>query len=62
MHEALFAAVLMLGSEAILWKEEERSRVRVVKMHNLRGLLGIRKMDTAMWGKSKMVGLLGESM
>ena len=32
-------------SETMLWKEEERSRVRAVQMDNLRGLLGIRRMD-----------------
>ena len=29
----------------MLWKEKERSRIKVVQMHNLRGLLGIRRMD-----------------
>ena len=37
--------VLMYGSETMMWKEEERSRIRAVQMHNLRGLLGIRRMD-----------------
>ena len=36
--------VLTYGSETMLWKEE-RSRVRAVQMDNLRGLLGIRRMD-----------------
>ena len=45
MHETLLVPVLMYGSEARLWKEKERSRVRAVQMNNLRGLLGIRKMD-----------------
>ena len=35
----------MYGSETILWKEKERSRVRAVQMDNLRGLQGIRRMD-----------------
>ena len=35
----------MYSSETILWKE--RSRIRVVRMTNLRGLLGIRRMDRA---------------
>ena len=35
----------MYGSETMLWKEKERSRVRAVQMDNLRGLLGIRRMD-----------------
>ena len=29
----------------MLWKEKERSRIRAVQMDNLRGLLGIRKID-----------------
>ena len=36
--------VLVYGSLTMLWKEE-RSRVRAVQMYNLRGLLGIRRMD-----------------
>ena len=35
----------MYGSKTMLWKEEERSRVRAAQMDNLRGLLGIRRMD-----------------
>ena len=35
----------MYGSETMLWKEKERSRIRAVQMDNLRGLLGIRRMD-----------------
>ena len=29
----------------MIWKENERSRVRAVQMYNLRGWLGIRRMD-----------------
>ena len=29
----------------MLWRAKERSRIRVVQMDNLRGLLGIRRMD-----------------
>ena len=43
MHETLLIAVLMHGSETR--REKERSRVRAVQMDNLRGLLGIRRMD-----------------
>ena len=33
-------------SETMLWKEKERSRVRAVQqMDNLRGLLGIKRMN-----------------
>ena len=38
-------SVLVYGSETMLWREKERSRVRAVQMDNLRGLLGIRRMD-----------------
>ena len=45
LHESLIVPVLMYGSEKMLWREKERSRVRAVQMDNLRGLLGIRRMD-----------------
>ena len=45
LHETLLVSVLMHGSETMLRKQEERSRVRAVQMNNLRGLLGIRRMD-----------------
>ena len=45
LHETLVVPVLLYSSETMLWKEKERSRVRAVQMDNLRGLLGIRRMD-----------------
>ena len=39
LHETLLVPVLMYGSETMLWKEEERSRIRAVQMDNLRGLI-----------------------
>ena len=45
LHETLLVPVLMYGSETMLWREKERSRVRAVQIDNLRRLLGIRKMD-----------------
>ena len=30
----------------MLWKEKERSRIRIVQMGNLRNLLGVRRMDS----------------
>ena len=44
LHETFLVPVLMYGSETMLW-EEKRSRIRAVQMENLRGLLGIRRMD-----------------
>ena len=35
----------MYGSEIRIWKEKERSIIRAVQMNNLRGFLGIRRMD-----------------
>ena len=45
LHETLLVLDLMYGSETMLWKDKERSRIRVEQMDNLRGLLGIRRMD-----------------
>ena len=45
LHETLLIPVLMYGSETMLWKGKERSRIRAVQMDNLRGLLDIRRMD-----------------
>ena len=45
LHVPLFVNVLMYGSEAIIWKEKESSRVRSLQIDNLRGLLGIGRMD-----------------
>ena len=45
LHETLLVPVVMYGSETMLGKEKERSRIRTVLMDNLRGLLGIRRMD-----------------
>ena len=45
LHVTLLVPVLMYGSETMLWKEEEKSKIRAVQMDNLRGLLGIGRMD-----------------
>ena len=37
--------VFMYGSETVIWREKERSGIRVVQMNNLRGQLGMRRMD-----------------
>ena len=36
-HKTLLVPVLMHGSETILWREKEKSRVRAVHMDKLRG-------------------------
>ena len=45
LHVSLLVPVLTYSSESIIWKENERSRIKVVQMDNFRGLLGIRRMD-----------------
>ena len=45
LHKSLLVAVLICGSETMPWEEYERYRIRAVQMANLRGLLGIRRMD-----------------
>ena len=45
LHETLLVPVLMYSSETMVWKEKERSRIRVVQMDIPRGLLAIRIMD-----------------
>ena len=37
--------VLTYGSETMIWREKERSRIFSLQMDNLRGLLGIMIMD-----------------
>ena len=45
LHETLVVPVLKYGSETMLWKEKEISRIRAVQMDNIRVLLGIKRMD-----------------
>ena len=46
LHETMLIPVLVYGSETRLWKKEKRSRIRAIQMDNLKGLLGIRRMDS----------------
>ena len=45
LHETVLVPILMYGSETMLWKGKEKSRIRALQMDNFRGLLGIRRMD-----------------
>ena len=40
-----FLCLFLCGTETMLWKEKERSRIKTVQMDNLNGLLGVRRMD-----------------
>ena len=37
--------VLTCGSETVIWRKKERSKIWALHMENLRGLLGIMRMD-----------------
>ena len=45
LHEKLLVPVLMYGSKTMIWKEKDRFGIRAVQIYNLRGLLGIIRMD-----------------
>ena len=45
LHEATLLSVLLHGNEKMLWREKEKSRIKVVQIDNLRGLLNIRSID-----------------
>ena len=45
LYESLLVPVLTYGHETLIWREKERSRIRAVQMDNIRGLLGIRRME-----------------
>ena len=42
LHESLLVPVLTYGTETMICREKERSRIRAVQMDNLRALVGIR--------------------
>ena len=44
LHDSLMVPVLTYGSETVIWREKEWSRIRDVQIYNLRGVLGIRRM------------------
>ena len=41
----LLVPVLLYGSETMIWREKEKPGIRTVQKDDLRGLLGIRRMD-----------------
>ena len=45
LHESLLVPVLAYRSEIMIWRGKERSRIWGVQVYNLRGLLGIRRMN-----------------
>ena len=45
LRESLLVPVLTYGSETMILREKEKSRINVVQMDNVRGLVGIKRMD-----------------
>ena len=45
LHESLLVFVLTDGSEKLIWREKQSSRIRAIQIESLRDLLGIRRMD-----------------
>ena len=45
LRESLLMPFFIYSSETMIWRENERSRIRNLKMEDLRGLLGISRMD-----------------
>ena len=45
LHKSLLVPDLTYGSETMIWREKEKSRISTVQRDNLRGLLGITRMD-----------------
>ena len=45
--DALLMPILLYGSQTNVWRENEKYRIRTVQMNTLRGLLGIRRIDSA---------------
>ena len=45
LHEGLLVPVLLYDSETMTWREKDSSRIMAMQMDNLRGLIGIRRMN-----------------
>ena len=45
LHKSLLVSVLTYGSETMIWRKKEKSIIWAVQMDNLRGLLGMRRLD-----------------
>ena len=66
LHEGLLVPVLLYGSETMIWREKERSRIRDVQMDTLRGLLDIMRMDRVLKARVRVIRssskMIGESV
>ena len=53
LYERFFVPVLLYGSATMMWREKERSRVKYVQMNNLRGLLGVSRINRVLNARIK---------
>ena len=44
-HESLLVPIFTYGSETMIWKEKEKSKISAVQTDDLKSLLGIRRMN-----------------
>src|SRR5678815_3865859 len=45
LHEGMLLPVLLYSSETMVWNKKYRSKVQCVQIDNLRGVLGVRRID-----------------
>src|SRR5678815_5288590 len=45
LREDMLLPVVMYSSETMVWNKRHRSKVQCVQMNNLRGVLGVRRID-----------------
>ena len=45
LHEGMLLPVLLYGSETMVWNKKYRSKVQCVQMDNLRGMLGVKRIN-----------------
>ena len=55
LYESLLVPVLTYDSETLVWREKEKFILRAAQMNNLRGLLGIRRMNKSPGRTNKAV-------
>ena len=55
LHESLLVPVLLYGSETLIWREKERSRIKAMQMEYPGGFLDIRRTDSVLNAQIRVV-------
>ena len=45
LHESLLVPTLLYGCKTVIWRKKEKSRIRAVRMGNIKSLLVVRRID-----------------